>query len=163
MGNVNRELTRFNLFYLFRVPGSVSNSVRKRHRRSWVACGLPALAHTRVLRCARRAHIRPKLASLFRIPRQARETEFDTRSHRAPLKVTPDILPNIICSQNACRPWVLIYKHLPFRKMKTFALDARLLRIPSAMFWLWPPSIRVRRGGSPVAAYALSSAGQSTR
>jgi len=35
------------------------------------------------LRCARRTHIRPKLALLFRTPRQARGTEFDTRHHRA--------------------------------------------------------------------------------
>ena len=45
-----------------------SNSVRQRRRRSWAACGLPALAHTLVWRCARRAHIQPKLALFFRSP-----------------------------------------------------------------------------------------------
>ena len=47
--------------------GGVSNPVRKRRRRSRAVCGLPTLAHTRVLRCARRARIQPRLALLFRI------------------------------------------------------------------------------------------------
>jgi len=37
----------------------------------WVACGFPALAHTRVWCYARRTRIQPKLALLIRIPQAA--------------------------------------------------------------------------------------------